>query len=264
MLSDSDSDSNDLHTLTINKHFAKAFEYKKEQEELAKCTSNPCADRIDLLAVQWTRNMVQRAPLTPGILKTRKTRRKIRTVMNSPQRSTLLFFVRWRELERKIRLSTRAIDAYLKVCPTSRGVRAGSVSWTAHYLILGREFIRLYRGTCTKAGQGASYEAKNERKGARDPHSTVIVLYTDVYVWNQSKPLTIRDAALASALADANSRSPSPEPQPLTHTEEQALLRSETRAAFHGAIHSETQGIFFLGYEGRIVGIDPPPDLCGD
>lgn len=36
MLSDSDSETNDLHTLTINDHFAKAFEYKKEREELAK------------------------------------------------------------------------------------------------------------------------------------------------------------------------------------------------------------------------------------
>lgn len=62
---------------------------------------------------------------------------------------------------------------------------------------------------------------------------------------NQSKPLTIREAALASALADADaySHSPSPEPRPLTHTEEQALLRSETRAAFHGAIQPEAQGI---------------------
>jgi hypothetical protein len=32
----------------------------------------------------------------------------------------------------------------------------------------------------------------------------------------------------------------------LTHTEEQAQLRSETRAAFHGAIDPEAQGIFIL------------------
>ena len=41
MLSDSDSETNDLHTLSINEHFAKAFEYKKEREELAKRTPNP-------------------------------------------------------------------------------------------------------------------------------------------------------------------------------------------------------------------------------
>jgi hypothetical protein len=38
MLSDSDSDSDatDLHTLTINEHYAKAFEYRKEREELER------------------------------------------------------------------------------------------------------------------------------------------------------------------------------------------------------------------------------------
>lgn len=39
MLSDSDSDAESLHQLTINEHYAKAFEYKKEREELAKCQS---------------------------------------------------------------------------------------------------------------------------------------------------------------------------------------------------------------------------------
>ena len=54
MLSDADSETNDLHTLTINEHFAKAFEYKKEREELAKRASNllpsfsACAERIDM------------------------------------------------------------------------------------------------------------------------------------------------------------------------------------------------------------------------
>ena len=54
MLSDSDPETNNLHTLTINQHFAKAFEYKKEREELAKCASNllpvfnACAERIDM------------------------------------------------------------------------------------------------------------------------------------------------------------------------------------------------------------------------
>ncbi|KAF8756616.1 KRI1-like family [Rhizoctonia solani] len=39
MLSDDDSDisgGNDLHQLTVNEHYAKAFEYRKEREELAK------------------------------------------------------------------------------------------------------------------------------------------------------------------------------------------------------------------------------------
>lgn len=35
MLSD-DSDVEDIQQLTINEHYAKAFEYRKEREELAK------------------------------------------------------------------------------------------------------------------------------------------------------------------------------------------------------------------------------------
>jgi protein KRI1 len=38
MLSDSEgSDVESVHHLTINEHYAKAFEYKKEREELQKC-----------------------------------------------------------------------------------------------------------------------------------------------------------------------------------------------------------------------------------
>ena len=36
MLSDSDSDNESIHQITINEHFAKAFEYRKEREELEK------------------------------------------------------------------------------------------------------------------------------------------------------------------------------------------------------------------------------------
>lgn len=39
MFSDSDSENEDVHQFTINEHYAKAFEYRKEREELAKCTS---------------------------------------------------------------------------------------------------------------------------------------------------------------------------------------------------------------------------------
>ncbi len=35
-LLDSDSE-NDIDQITINEHYAKAFEYRKEREELAKC-----------------------------------------------------------------------------------------------------------------------------------------------------------------------------------------------------------------------------------
>jgi len=32
----SSEDENDLHQLTVNEHYAKAFQYRKEREELAK------------------------------------------------------------------------------------------------------------------------------------------------------------------------------------------------------------------------------------
>ena len=37
MLSDSESEVESIHHLTINEHYARAFEYKKEREELQKC-----------------------------------------------------------------------------------------------------------------------------------------------------------------------------------------------------------------------------------
>ncbi len=39
--STSSEDENDLHQLTINDHYAKAFQYRKEREELAKRTHCP-------------------------------------------------------------------------------------------------------------------------------------------------------------------------------------------------------------------------------
>jgi hypothetical protein len=39
MLSDSDTDGEDLHQLTINEYYEKAFNARKEREELWKCIS---------------------------------------------------------------------------------------------------------------------------------------------------------------------------------------------------------------------------------
>ena len=36
ILASDDSDTEEIHQLTINEHYAKAFEYRKEREELAK------------------------------------------------------------------------------------------------------------------------------------------------------------------------------------------------------------------------------------
>lgn len=54
----------------------------------------------------------------------------------------------------------------------------------------------------------------------------------------QSKPITIRQVALESALNPA-SRSPSPESVPLPHVEEQRILRDETIAAFQSAVDDD-------------------------
>ncbi len=45
MLSDSESDNEDTHQFTINEHYAKAFHYRKEREELEQRTrfSAKCA-----------------------------------------------------------------------------------------------------------------------------------------------------------------------------------------------------------------------------
>lgn len=37
MLSDSESDNEDIHQFTINEHYEKAFNSRKEREELWKC-----------------------------------------------------------------------------------------------------------------------------------------------------------------------------------------------------------------------------------
>lgn len=46
MVSDSDSEMNDLPPLTINEHFAGAFEYKKGREELAKLHRINCLGSV--------------------------------------------------------------------------------------------------------------------------------------------------------------------------------------------------------------------------
>ncbi|KAH0829126.1 KRI1-like family C-terminal-domain-containing protein [Lanmaoa asiatica] len=181
MLSDSDSESDDVHTLTINEHFAKAFEYKKEREELAKLkekygsdySESGSSDANDSEDSEDTEEDSDGEELTP------------------------------------------AVDA--AILRTLARIR--------------KKDPAIYEG-----GRRV-FEEEHTRTQDKAPA-------TKLKTKEKSKPLTIREAALASVLAEADSysRSPSPEPRPLTHTEEQALLRSETRAAFHGATNSEAQG----------------------
>ncbi|KAF8141166.1 KRI1-like family C-terminal-domain-containing protein [Boletus edulis] len=178
MLSESESEPDDLHTLTINEHFAKAFEYRKEREELTKLSEKYGSDYSE-----------------PGSSDT-----------NSKDSEDTEEDSDGEEL-------TPAVDA--AILRTLARIR--------------KKDPAIYEG-----GRRV-FEEEHVRTQDKAP---VMKLKTK----EKSKPLTIREAALASALADADAYSRSPSPQPLTHTEEQALLRSETRAAFQGAVDSEAQG----------------------
>ncbi|KAF8841697.1 hypothetical protein BDN67DRAFT_966770 [Paxillus ammoniavirescens] len=177
MLSDSDSEENGCHTLTINEHFARAFQYKKEREELAKLKEKYGSDYSgsgssgsdDSEDSEDTEEDSDGEELTP------------------------------------------AVDA--AILRTLARIR--------------KKDPAIYEG-----GRNV-FEEEHLRTHERAP---VIKTRTK----DKSKPLTIREAALASALAENASRSPSPEPR-LTHVEEQRLLQSEVRAAFHGTVDVQTE-----------------------
>ncbi|KAG9312147.1 KRI1-like family-domain-containing protein [Chiua virens] len=181
MLSDSDSDENDLHTLAINEHFAKAFEYKKEREELAKLkekygsdySGSDASNADDSEDSEDTEEDSDGEELTPAV-----DAAILRTLALIRKKDPVIY-------------------------EGSKQVFEEEHTQTQH----------------------KAPSAKQKKK-------------------DKSKPLTVREAALAFALADGDphSRSASPEPRPLTHTEEQALLRSETRDAFRDAVDAEGQG----------------------
>ncbi|RDX56693.1 Krr1-domain-containing protein [Lentinus brumalis] len=168
MLSD-DSDFEDIQTLTINEHYAKAFEYRKEREELAKLKEKYGSDADEDADEEDSEEAESEdedgEELTPAVdAAILRTLARIKRKDPSIYESSKDVF----EEERK---------------------KTGELS-------LGRA-----------------------RK-------------------DKSKPLTIRQHALASALEEASgTRTPSPEP--LTHVEEQSKLRDETIAAFHTALDGE-------------------------
>ncbi|KAI0359278.1 Krr1-domain-containing protein [Trametes cingulata] len=169
MLSD-DSDVEDIHTLTINEHYAKAFEYRKEREELAKLKEKYGSD-VDENEEDEEDSEEAESEDEDG-----------------------------EEL-------TPAVDAAIL-----------------------RTLARI------KRRDPAIYESgkdifEEEKQRTRD------IQLSKRSEKDKSKPLTIRQHALASALEDARSRSPSP--QPLTHMEEQQELRQETIAAFHTAVDAK-------------------------
>ncbi|KAI6029388.1 Krr1-domain-containing protein [Pisolithus microcarpus] len=153
MLSDAEAESDDLHTLTVNEHYAKAFQYKKEREELAKRTS----DGVEL------------TPAADAAI--------LRTLARIKKKDPNIY------------------DGHRQV-----------------------------------------FEEEEDRTKDRAP---LIRAKTK----DKSKPLTIRQAALSAVLEDGEAPSRSPSPQPLTHIEEQSILQSETRAAFHSAVDSSKKGM---------------------
>jgi protein KRI1 len=49
ILASEESDHEEIQQLTINEHYAKAYEYKKEREELAKCMSSDSQYRVKII-----------------------------------------------------------------------------------------------------------------------------------------------------------------------------------------------------------------------
>ncbi|KAL4071267.1 hypothetical protein V8B97DRAFT_441289 [Scleroderma yunnanense] len=172
MLSDSDAESGDLHILTVNDHYAKAFQYRKEREELARLEEKYGSDLSDVSNKEDSEDSEDTSEDSDG-----------------------------EEL-------TPAVDA--AILRTLARIR--------------KKDPEIYNG---------------DRQVFQENRTKDRAPLVKTKSKDKTKPLTVRQAALSAALEDgghAPSRSPSP--QPLTHIEEQSLLQSETRAAFHGAIES--------------------------
>lgn len=177
MLSDSD-DNDDITQFTINEHYAKAFQYKKEREELAKLKEKYGSD-AEFSDEESTDSESAESEDEDG-----------------------------EEL-------TPAVDAAIlrtlaRIKNKDPGIYESSVN------IFDQEHKQSEKDSAKLTG------AQRSRKTAE----------------SKSKPYTIRQAALDSAL-QVTSRSPSPEPSHpagngiVSHAQEQETLRRETIAAFH-------------------------------
>ncbi|KAI5986902.1 KRI1-like family C-terminal-domain-containing protein [Pisolithus albus] len=173
MLSDAETESDDLHTLTVNEHYAKAFQYKKEREELAKLKEKYGSDISSTSAEEDSEDSDDTSEDSDGVELT-------------PAADAAIL----RTLARIKKKDPNIYDGHRQV-----------------------------------------FEEEEDRTKDRAP---LIRAKTK----DKSKPLTIRQAALAAVLEDGKAPSRSPSPQPLTHVEEQSILQSETRAAFHSAVGS--------------------------
>ncbi|KAG2133678.1 KRI1-like family C-terminal-domain-containing protein [Suillus bovinus] len=180
MLSDSDTD--EITDLTINEHYAKAFEYRKEREELAKLKEKYGSD-FEEGTDEETDSEDAESEDEDG-----------------------------EEL-------TPAVDAAI-LRTLARIKKKDPAIYNAENII---------------------FEEEQERITVRAPQ------VQERRTKPKTKPLTFRQATLASALEVDTSRSPTPEPTILTHTEEQRQLRDETRAAFHTAVdENDDDGLLVL------------------
>ncbi|KAI0644883.1 KRI1-like family C-terminal-domain-containing protein [Trametes meyenii] len=171
MFSD-DSDIEDTYKLTINEHYAKAFEYRKEREELAKLKEKYGSDADEGDEDEDDSEDAESEDEDGEEL-------------------------------------TPAVDAAIL-----------------------RTLARI------KRRDPAIYESGKDIFEEEKQRTKDVQLSRRVEK-DKSKPLTMRQHALASALDGASSRSVSPEP--LTHMEEQNELRKETISAFHTAIGAKNE-----------------------
>ncbi|THH23243.1 hypothetical protein EUX98_g7935 [Antrodiella citrinella] len=171
MFSDSDSDNEDKeHQFTINEHYAKAFEYRKEREELAKLKEKYGSDA------------------------------EVDDEDDSEDGES--------EDEDGEEL-TPAVDAAIL-----------------------RTLARIKRKDPAIYEEGKDvFEEEKAKTGETN--------ITKRSKQDKSKPLTLRQHALASALNGDDSRSPSP--QPLTYVQEQEALKQETIKAFHADVSDDDE-----------------------
>ncbi|KAJ7736886.1 KRI1-like family C-terminal-domain-containing protein [Mycena metata] len=185
MLSDSESDGGDgadpLHQITINEHYAKAFEYKKEREELQRLKEQYGSDPDSEEEEEETDSEELESEDSDG-----------------------------EEL-------TPAMDAAI-LRTLARIKRKDPGIYEEGKDIFGEE-----REKTTQSARVALTRPTGAAKEHKD----------------KSKPFTMRDANLQSALLSRSASPDGAEPPPVTHVEEQRRLRDETIAAFHAAAEEE-------------------------
>ncbi|KAF7969961.1 hypothetical protein HWV62_25512 [Athelia sp. TMB] len=204
MLSSDESEGEDVHTLTINEHYAKAFEYKKEREELAKLKEKYGSD-LDEEEEEDSEEAESEdedgEELTPAVdAAILRTLARIKRKDPEIYQAEKGIFEVWLQLQSAVLTSFEISEEQKKIAATKQTPRAR--------------------------------KDKDKARGS----------YT-------SKPLTMRQAALDSALR-TTSRSPTPEHHAaLPHAEEQRALRSETIAVFQGAADDDDDDNLFVPRE---------------